>query len=179
MNDRERIINLTGVCLLALCLLALSVQAQGQEQDQRSPAKKNPTRELKASDLEGTYRIIRGEMDGKELKPEELKAQQVVFTDQQIKTLDAEDGELYVAKFQLQPHELGAHIVMESIKPPMPGIGAVGLIHKDEDVVKLIYGFPNAEAPGEFKTKKGQHMFVMLKQSAPESLKPAAVIPAN
>ncbi|TWT55413.1 hypothetical protein KOR42_27990 [Thalassoglobus neptunius] len=169
MNDREKLINLTGVCLLALCLLALSVQAQGQDDAQASPSQKSPVRELKANELEGTYRIIKGEMDGKEMKPEELKAQRVVFTDQQIKTLDAEDGELYVAKFQLQPHELGAHIVMESIKPPMPGIAAVGLIQKDEDVVKLIYGFPNAEAPDDFKTQKGQHMFVMLKQSDPKA----------
>ena len=163
-------------CLLALCMFSISHIALAEDKASKEKSKD----ELTAKHLEGTYTITRGEVEGKKLKGQELKTKKVVFKDQTIKTLDMSDGELFVAEFQLQPHEKGAYIVMKSIKPPMPGVAAVGLIKMKEDKVTLIYAFPNAEAPEEYVTTKGQHMFVMKKQAdEPKTLKPGVAVPGN
>ena len=48
---------------------------------------------------------------------------------------------------------------------------AVGLVKKEGDTVTLIYSLPGAPMPTEFKTKPGQHMFVLKSTTAEKGKK--------
>lgn len=178
MYNKTEFQNLGAILLLLITLLFFSQVANADDKSDKVLDEKSQACQVEA--FAGTYKIVRGEKEGVKLKAKELKATKVVIHGNRITTLDKQDGELYVAEFQLQPHDKGCYIVMNSIKPPMPGIGAVGLIDMNEEGrVRLIYGFPDSEAPQNFKTEKGQHMFVMKKVDQPSKVKKPAVVPVN
>lgn len=127
----------------------------------------------------GTYTIVAGEKDGEKVERHKLKATKVVIKGSRIFTLDKDDRELYVSDFRMQPHEKGFYITMESIQPPRPGISAIGLMQKKGKTVRLIYAFPDSEAPQDFQTVKGQHMFVLKRVDQSEDVRKVDAIPVN
>lgn len=110
--------------------------------------------------LIGTYVLISGEKDGKEIPAEHIKGSRVTFTKDRIVGTDKDSKETYVATYKLFVDKKPFVIDMVSVTPSK-GDKAPGLLEKDGDTVKIIYSVRGAPAPTEFKTKADQHLFVL------------------
>lgn len=119
-----------------------------------------------APKLEGGYTLVSGESDGKAIPAEKVAGATVRFTGDRIVATDKDKKDFYVATFKLDTAKTPWAIRMTSVQPK-PGLEALGLVKKEGDTVTLIYTIPDGPAPTEFKTKKGQNMFVL------KSLNPA------
>lgn len=160
-------------CLFAFTLLVTGLRAE-------KPAEKSDQAgDCSLEQFLGTYKIVSGEMDGKKIPADKMHFVKTVITKEKIVSYDSGENEVYAASFSLQPGKNGGcHISMKAQRPGTEGENgaASGLISRKGNTLKLIYSLPNAEAPTDFKTKSGQHLFVMELMNEktatdPESLK--------
>jgi|GEM_PF-1426125 len=139
---------LSLVCFSSLICAAFLI-AVGQEKSNRE-----------TSDLAGRYSFVSGEKNGGESPDENLKDSKVSITAKEIIATDKSDKRTYVATYTLDKSKEPWRISMESLVPTI-GAKAEGLVSVDGETLKIIYALPGAEAPTEFKTKKGQHLWVL------------------
>ncbi len=134
-----------------LTAFALSVTAAFPDDEKKGAAK-----------LEGTYTIVSGEKDGKAIPAEEIKGSVVHFGKDRITGTDKDKKEFFAATYTLDTTKTPWRIDMKSTTPKEAE--SVGLVKAGKDTVTLIYALPGAPAPTDFKTVKGQHLFVMKRQ---------------
>jgi uncharacterized protein (TIGR03067 family) len=127
-------------------LVLISSAALAQE---TSPGAANP--------FEGSYEIVAGEENGKELPEEHVKGSTVRITGDSIVVADKDEKELYVVKYVLDSTESPAKLTMTETGGPRgrKGAKAVGIIGKDGDALKLCYCYEGGIVPTKFKTKAG------------------------
>jgi uncharacterized protein (TIGR03067 family) len=135
---------------LALCtaLFAAALVSSASADDKAGPLK-----------LDGGYTIVSGEEDGKAVPADHIKGSVVLFTADRITGTDRTKKEFFAARYTLDASKNPAVIRMTGTEPK--SAPTVGLVKKDGDTVTLIYALPGAPAPTEFKTQKGQHLFVL------------------
>ena len=109
--------------------------------------------------LDGGYTLVSGERDGKAIPAERIKGSIVKFTGNAIVGTDKDKKEFFASTFTLDTSKTPAVIKMKSTSPKEAE--AVGLVKKEGDTVTIIYALPGSPAPTEFKTKQGQHLFVL------------------
>ncbi len=134
---------------LGLLLLTGSVKAQET---------KTVTKEAKASDLVGSYELILGEDNGKEVSEDKIKGSTVRITDDDIVMVDMDNKDVYVTKYKLDTKSKPFRITMTEIGGPRgrKGEKAVGIIERDGDKVRLCYSYEGGIVLTEFKTKPGE-----------------------
>lgn len=113
----------------------------------------------KALKLDGGYTIVSGEENGKAVPADQIKGSVVMFAGDRITGTDRDKKEFFAARYTLDASKTPAVIRMKSTAPKEAE--ATGLVKKDADTVTIIYALPGAPAPTEFKTQKGQLMFVL------------------
>jgi uncharacterized protein (TIGR03067 family) len=118
--------------------------------------------------LDGTYTVVSGEKGGNPVPDEKIKGSVVKFTKDTIVGTDKDRKEFFSAKFSLDTSATPAQIKMNATTPKEAS--ALGLIKKENGVVTIVYALPGSPAPTEFKTKEGQHLFVL--KPAPAGEKP-------
>ncbi|MDG3007437.1 hypothetical protein [Paludisphaera mucosa] len=131
-----------------------------------APARAQAVNELKPADLVGGYEIVSGEKFGTPEAADRIKGSTVLFTEDRVVVMDKDSKEVYGASYSIEPGESAAKIKMTSKLADAENQVALGLIDKDGDKVRLIYGLPGAETPREFKTKDKQLMFVLKKKAS-------------
>lgn len=135
-----------GLCLLPLALLA------------------EEGRKANRIDLDGTYRIVSGEKDGKPEPKERIEGAVVTIKGNKISMTDKDTKEFSACTFTIDSKKKPHAITMTSTAAKK-GEVARGIIEKDGDSVKLCYALPGAAVPTTFTTKKDQHCFVLKKKS--------------
>ena len=111
--------------------------------------------------LIGTYELTSGERDGKTLPPERVQHTTVTFTDSEVTVANRDRGDIYKAKYVIELGTDPSHITMTATAAPDSGDVVEGLIDRNGDVVRLIYGLPGKGTPRGFKTELGELLFVM------------------
>jgi uncharacterized protein (TIGR03067 family) len=116
---------------------------------------------LRPADLVGGYTIVSGEKYGKPEPPERVAGTIVRFTERDVKVVDKDSRELYVADYTLDATKAPCAIALTATVGPSSGDVAQGLIEKTGDTIRLIYALPGGAAPTDFHTKEKQLLFVM------------------
>src|SRR5947208_326811 len=112
-----------------------------------------------AAKLEGGYTIVSGEEDGKATPAAKIRGATVRFTADTITGTSPDKKEFFAAKYTLDTGKTPWVIKMTSTTPKVAE--SVGLIKKEGDTITLVYSLPGVPAPTEFKTRQGQHLFVL------------------
>jgi len=156
--------------LIAMTLFgaAFAISAGASPAD---PPKLKDKSQVDPAVLEGGYRIISSEKDGKSVPKAEIKGFIVSITRDSIVGTDKDLKELYVSDYTIDSTKTPWKIDMKSLpgeKPfPPSGLAAKegstvsGIVKKEGRVITLVYALPGGDAPTEFKTKMNQQMFVM------------------
>jgi uncharacterized protein (TIGR03067 family) len=140
------------VTLLGLCML---VPQDDRKNDQTDAAR-----------YVGMYQVTAGERNGEKIPAEQLEGVRVRIAANAITTYDKNKKEVYVASFTIdtgrQPHRV---TLTAKVTPGDKGEGtkSEGLIKMADDAVTLVYALPGGTAPTDFKTTRGQQMFIMKK----------------
>ena len=116
--------------------------------------------------LVGTYELTSGERDGKTLTSERVQHTTVTFTDSEVTVANRDRGDIYKAKYVIEPGTDPCHITMTATAAPDSGDVVEGLIDRNRDTVRLIYALPGKPTPTGFKTGPGELLFVMSPRKA-------------
>lgn len=120
---------------------------------------------LRPTDLVGGYTIVSGEKFGAPEPEDRIRGTAVRFTEDEVRVVDKDSKELYVARYELDPSREPCGIILTATHAPNAGDVARGLIEKRGDTVRLIYALPGVTAPTDFRTGERQLMFVMENQN--------------
>lgn len=112
--------------------------------------------------LKGTYEIVAGERDGKELPAEHFKGAVVIFTETEVAGTDSKKKELFTADYELDESSKPYKLKMTS-KEKGKVSTTTGLLEVKEGIVKLTYALPGGDPPTDFATKQGQMFFTLKK----------------
>jgi uncharacterized protein (TIGR03067 family) len=127
----------------------------GAEDQEKSPAEQ----------LIGTYAIVKGMENGKEIPKESLKESVVTITKDKIVGVTKDQSQLFVADYTVQSDAPGAkekNVIKLSMKGTKPDeANATGLAKIEGNTVTIIYNLPKGKPPADFKLQEGQHMFVL------------------
>jgi uncharacterized protein (TIGR03067 family) len=143
-------LGLTAVMLMSTQTFAADEKAQSKDT---------------SSALHGSYMLVAGEKDGQKMPDERVQGSTARITENTITTFDKDQKETYAMTYTLDKREKPWKITMTSTRAPVQGEVAQGLIEKDGDTVKLIYGVRGGAVPDDFTTEEKQLMFVMKKAS--------------
>jgi uncharacterized protein (TIGR03067 family) len=117
--------------------------------------------------LEGSYRIVGAEQDGQAVPPERFKDHQVRITKETIVVVDADQKDIYTAKYRLNVEKKPYGLSMTTTGTPtgVDGTTATGALDHQGDTVKLIYASANGTPPTTLKTAPNskQNLFILEK----------------
>jgi len=133
-----------------LGLLAAVTFAWGEETKAKSG-------KLDAKSLKGTYTVVKGVHEGKELPADHFKGSVVIITADKIYGSDKAKKEFFSASYTLETASTPAVIHMTSTSPKKEK--ADGVIESDGDTVRICYALPGGEAPKDFKAGVKQNCF--------------------
>jgi uncharacterized protein (TIGR03067 family) len=117
--------------------------------------------------LQGTWRIMRGEDQGKPVPPEKLQGNLVVIEKQTMIANDKDHKKVYVMTFKLDASRTPKALDMTITEGKDKGKTAKGIYALEGDDLKIAYSF-GVDRPKQFKTKEGdKHLFFVLKRIKP------------
>lgn len=111
--------------------------------------------------LTGTYTLVSGQRNGKDLPPDRVQHTTVKFTETEVTVTNKDHGDIYVATYVLDGDANPCPLTMTATRAPDPGDMVEGLIEQIGDSIRLIYALPGQPAPTDFLTKPGELLFVM------------------
>ena len=108
-----------------------------------------------AASLQGEFKFVSGEDDGKPVPDEHIKDSLVRITEDTITAVDKDNNDIYVAKYRLDTAKKPWVIMMTTVAGPRGNKGekASGIVHVDGEEVKLAYAPEGGTVPTEFGTK--------------------------
>ena len=129
-----------------------------------------------AQEWVGSYQIVGGSRGTERLDANKYQGVVVRIAANAITTYDTQNKEIYAATYELDRKSNPWRIVMTATITPVDGkdggkgeggIGskAMGLMHHEGDIVKLIYALPGGEPPRSFDAKEKQQLFILKKIS--------------
>jgi uncharacterized protein (TIGR03067 family) len=110
--------------------------------------------------LQGTYKIVKGEKDGKPVPQDRFEGAIVSFGEKKVWGHDRDRKEFFGATFVIDTSRKPCTIEMVSTSPKK-GEKASGIIEMDGDTVRICYALPGGKEPLLFKTSDKQHLFVL------------------
>ena len=111
--------------------------------------------------LEGQHQITAGERDGKPLAETDVKGYTFRFTGDKIVGASKDGTEFLTGEYTLDNAKTPCLIVIKLTAGSDKGKELKGLVERKDDVIRIIYAGPGAEAPTEFKTKANQAMYTL------------------
>ena len=122
-----------------------------------------PKKGKMANPLVGTYKIVAGEESGQPTSRDKIDGSLVRITKNQMIGVDKDDNQVFIAKYKIVSDKKPWKLTMTTKTPDGTMMQSPALITTEGNQVKVIYSLPGAPEPTEFKTQKGQNMFVMEK----------------
>jgi len=114
------------------------------------------------SSLLGTYTIVSGKRDGKDLPKSDFEKSVVVIEKDTIFGHDKDKKEFFGATYTLDTGGKPWKVSMVS-RSPKKGEKAEGVIEADGDTVRLAYALPGGKAPTGFDAGEKQQSFVLMR----------------
>jgi uncharacterized protein (TIGR03067 family) len=114
--------------------------------------------EKKPGKLIGSYKVVRGERDGK--AADELRGSVVTFTADTVSRRDWDGEEVFYATFTLDTARKPWGIRMRGLRPKLSEY-ADGVVEVDGDTVRVCYSLPGGEVPTAFKAGANQQCLVL------------------
>jgi uncharacterized protein (TIGR03067 family) len=133
------------VAVMSLTVFSLANSAQDKEKPK----------------LEGQHQITAGERDGKALAENDIKGFTFRFTGDKVVGASKDGTEFLAADYTLDAAKTPVVIVMKLTAGSDKGKELKGLVERKDNVIRIIYAGPGAEAPTEFKTKANQAMYTL------------------
>jgi len=138
------------VLLIALPLALAEDEALDDKKDKKADTSK----------LEGTYTVVSGKRDGKDLPRSDFEKSVVVFEKGKVYGHDKDKKEFFGATYVIDTSSKPWKISMVSTSPKK-GEKAEGVIEADGDTVKLAYALPGGKTPTSFEAGEKQQSFVL------------------
>lgn len=110
--------------------------------------------------LDGTYSVVSGRRDGKDLPKADFDKSVVVFDGNKIYGHDKDKKEFFGATFTIDTASKPWKIAMTSTSPKK-GERSDGVIEANGDTVRLAYALPGGKTPTTFEAGEKQHSFVL------------------
>jgi uncharacterized protein (TIGR03067 family) len=161
-----RLLMITGLFAAAL---AAAAPAQDEKKDEPPAGKKEPPSPTEppatdpkatvAPQIEGGYTIAAAERDGQPLPLTNFDRAVVRVVGGRIIGTDRDRREFLVATYVLDDRKKPWELNMKMLVVKEHEVR--GLVKKDGPMLTLIHALPGGPAPTEFKTQKGQQMFVL------------------
>jgi len=148
--------------LLPAAVLASGVLAAASAAPQDNPVRPDPPAE-KTNPYEGTYAVVSGEEDGKPIPPERVEGALVKITKDTISGTDKNGQEFFAANYTVDATDTPPRMKLRQ-KGAKESAAVFALAELKEPNLKIVYNLPGGPLPKEFKTVKGQHMFVLKRQ---------------
>jgi uncharacterized protein (TIGR03067 family) len=155
----DRTTHLLRLCLAlgAACLLAAGPLARADD------AKKDQEKELK--DLEGTWKVVSREVDGKKASDEEVKKLTLSIGAGGKAALMSEGTAVAKADMTVYPAKKPKEVDLLIPEGENKGQTARGIYELSGDTLKICYAPPGKERPAEFSSKPGSgNTFTTLKR---------------
>jgi len=137
---------------IALAVLLAALPALAEDKDKGKEEKADTGK------LVGSYTIVKGQGDGKDIPKEHFEKSLVVFAKDKITGHDKDKKEFFGATYTLDTSSKPWKIMMVSTSPKK-GEKADGVIELDGDSLKICYALPGGKAPTGFKAGEKQHYF--------------------
>lgn len=131
-----------------------------------SPSKLKPNAAADAvQKLTGSWTIASGVNQGRNIAADQLKGSRVIFGENTIVVLDAEQKELYKAAFKLSGDKSPFKIDMTTELPNQAPTQAPGLIEFHDGGARLCYALPGGQRPTKLESREGsKHMLFGMKR---------------
>jgi len=110
--------------------------------------------------LHGTYTIVSGQRDGKEVAKSHFEKSVITFEKGKVYGHDKDKKEFFGATYTLDTSSKPWKISMTSTSPKK-GEKADGVIEADGDTVRICYALPGGKTPTTFKAGEKQHCFTL------------------
>lgn len=138
-----------GTCLCVV-LLAAIVAGQGLV---GAGAKQTGDDVLK--NIQGTWRFVAHEMDGKKAPPEETKKMTITFKDDKWTVRDG-DKVVQAGTHKFDPSKKPAQVDAKVTEGEGKGSNMLGIYELKGDTIKVCFDVMGKERPTSFSTKEGQ-----------------------
>ncbi|HEY2786881.1 MAG TPA: TIGR03067 domain-containing protein [Fimbriiglobus sp.] len=116
-----------------------------------------------AASLDGTYKAVSGERDGKALTENQLKGLTFRFDGEKMEISDKSGKVIHKCTHTIDTASKPWRITMK-MTDTLGNKTVVGLVEKTGDTVRIIYPLAGGETPTEFKTKEKQEMYTLKMQ---------------
>jgi len=120
---------------------------------------------------EGLYLVVSGEEDGKPIPKERVEGAQVKIGKDTMTGTDRNGKAFFAATYTVDATDKPPRLKLRQ-KGAKESEAVFALVEQKGANLKIIYNLPGGPLPTEFKTVKGQHMFV-LKREAKDGVPPA------
>ena len=114
----------------------------------------------KESKLDGTYTVVSGQRDGKEIPKSHFEKSVIVFEGNKVYGHDKDKKEFFGATYKIDVASKPWKISMESTSPKK-GQMAEGVIEVQGDTIRLAYALPGGKTPTTFAAGEKQHLFTL------------------
>jgi uncharacterized protein (TIGR03067 family) len=117
-------------------------------------------KDSKDGKLDGTYTVVSGQRDGKEIPKSHFEKSVVVFEGNKVYGHDKDKKEFFGATYKIDTASKPWKLTMESTSPKK-GQTAEGVIEVSGDTIRLAYSLPGGKAPTAFAAGEKQHLFTL------------------
>ena len=152
-----------GKCLYVVAIASLVMAALVACGPSQGGARKEASGETVLKQLQGTWKFIAQEMDGKSKKAEELKGMTITFTgDKWSVQMDGKEIQAGTHKFDpsKKPGQVDAKVTEGQVK----GSTMLGIYESAGDTFKVCFDPKGKERPTSFTAKAGQFSAVVQRE---------------
>ena len=117
-----------------------------------------------SADLQGRWKITKGEEGGKALPPAHLKDDVLHIKGNKMTLVNKAAKETWVMTFKADPSSKPAKLSMKVVKGMGAGKSAQGIYELHGDTLKICYTPEGKDAPTDFTTTEGGHQMLFVLQ---------------
>jgi len=121
--------------------------------------------------LEGRWRLVKGEENGKPVAAERIKDDYLVVKGNHMTMVATDQRRSWEIAFRADPSQMPARLTMKVVKGEGKGKTAHGIYTVAGDTLKIAYAVGAKDYPKDFDTKEpgeGFHMMFVLQRERPE-----------
>jgi len=122
----------------------------------------------KPDKIDGTYRIVRGREEGKQVPKERVQDSTVVITKDHIRITDKDHHQTWLMRYTLNPGVSPKAITMTIVEGEGKGTTAEGIYQLEGDTLRLCYALPGHPRPKVFATRSGERELLFIMKRVPK-----------
>lgn len=146
--------------IFALAFALLGLLSLNAEERNRQAVKEASV----SAKLAGTYTIVKGQRDGKDVPEDHFKGSVVTFTEDKIFGHDKNKKEFFGATYKLDKASKPWKIRMTSTAPKKDE-KAEGVVQLVGDTLTICYALPGGKTPTTFSAGEKQHCFTLQRKA--------------